>query len=93
VSGEQGITNLGPIPEGMDFATATANARHLRKYHIDPDKPLTRLTICDTLRALWNALDALPDGEVRQQARDYIAAAYDYGKRMDARMKELKTLA
>lgn len=87
---EVGVTNLGPIPPGMTFAAATAAAKVHRKYEINPYEGGHRLTLCDTLRMLWREVDKLPEGPDKEQMREYIRASFDYGKRMDARMKELK---
>lgn len=94
VNDETGITNLGVIPEGMTFAAAIAAAKPQRKYTIDPYRKteLTRLTLCETLRALWREVDTLPDGPQKEQMREYLGAAFDFGKRMDARMKQLKAM-
>lgn len=88
--GEEGITNLGCVPQGMTFAEATAAARPRRKYRINPYDGGRRLTICDTLRMTWRELDKLPQGPEVEQIRDYLAAAFDYAKRMNARLQELK---
>lgn len=89
-SAETGITNLGMVPIGYTFAQATEAVKHKRKYFIDPDNGGHRLTICDTLRMMWREIEKLPVSEETMQIKEYIAQAFDYGKRMDARMKYLK---
>lgn len=92
INEETGITNLGVVPTGMTFSAAVAKMRPLRKYTIRPEEFRNRMTLCDTLRMLWRETEKLPPGPDRDQMQDYIAASYDYAKRMDARMKELKNL-
>lgn len=89
-SSEEGITNLGFVPEGMTFAEATRAVKNKRKYFIDPLRGGHRLTICDTLRMTWREVEKLPSSPETEQIKEYLAQAFDYGKRMDARMKELK---
>jgi hypothetical protein len=90
VNDETGITNLGQVPEGMSFVAATAAVKHRRKFQIDPHRGGHRLTLCDTLRHLWRMTERdFPEPE-KQDALELIAAAFDYAKRMDARIKELK---
>lgn len=91
-SAETGITNLGMVPTGYTFAQATEAAKQHRKYHIDPETGGHRLTICDTLRMTWREIEKLPTSPETEQIKEYIAQAFDYGKRMDARMKYLKSL-
>lgn len=86
---EAGITNLGPVPDGMSFLEASAAAVGQRKYHINPDHQSRRLTICETMREVWRVAETLP-GPQRDQLQLLAGAGYDFGKRMDARMKELK---
>lgn len=88
--GEEGLTNLGRVPKGMTFAQATAAMRSQRKWIINPHDNGHRLTICDTLRHIWRELDKMPDCAPKDQIRDYLGAAFDYAKRMDRRMRELK---
>lgn len=90
---EEGITNLGRVPAGLTFAEATERVAVQRKYQIDPYAGGHRLTLCDTLRHTWRLVDGLPNDPDKEQIRDYLRAAFDYAKRMDARMKELKGLA
>lgn len=89
-SDEEGITNLGPVPAGLSFSEATSQTAARRKYRIDPYAGGNRLTLCDTLRQIWRLVDRLPSNPDKEQIRDYLAAAFDYAKRMDSRMKELK---
>lgn len=91
-SAETGITNLGMVPIGYTFAQATDAVKHKRKYHIDPENGGHRLTICDTLRMTWREVERLPASSETEQIKEYLAQAFDYGKRMDARMKYLKSL-
>lgn len=90
MSDEEGITNFGRIRPGLSFAEATAEKAPERKYHINPYAGGHRLTLCETLRQTWRLLDGMPDDPAKETMRDYLAAAFDYAKRMDARMKELK---
>lgn len=90
INTEVGITNLGDIPKGMSFLEATKSVKNKRKYFIDPYVGGHRLTICDTLRMMWRETDNLPDSKEKLAIRDYIEQSFDYGKRMDARMKHLK---
>ncbi len=85
---EVGITNLGPVPEGMEFYDAIVAARPLRKHWINPEHHSKRLTVCETLREIWREADGEdPDPE---RLKELAAAAFDFCKRMDRRMKELK---
>ena len=86
---EEGITNLGPVPEGVTFLDATRAVSASRKYHINPGHHSRRLTLCETVREVWRIADELPE-PVRSQLQMLAGAAFDYGKRMDRRMKELK---
>lgn len=88
---EIGVTNLGPVPEGMTFLGATEAVRPQRKYHIDPARQSRRLTVCETMREVWRIAEGLPEPE-RSNLQTLAGAGYDYGKRMDARMKELKAM-
>ena len=92
MSGEVGITNLGPVPDGMTFLDATKAVTGQRKYAINPDHHSNRLTVCETMREIWRIAEHLPEPE-RSQLQLLAGAGFDYGKRMDARMKELKELA
>lgn len=89
---ETGITNLGLVPRGMTFAEAILASAPQRKYHINPYEGGHRLTLCDTIRNSWQLVDKLPDGPEKQQLYENFRAMFDFGKRMDARMKELKAL-
>lgn len=84
---EVGITNLGPVPEGMTFLEATKKLS--LKHHITPHHYSGRLTVCETSREIWRIADRIggPDGE---SLKALAAAAFHYGKCMDLRMKELK---
>ncbi len=88
-SDETGITNLGPVPNGMSFLDATEAAIPNRKYTINPERIGRRLTLCETQREIWRIADTLPDPH-RSQLQMLAGASFDYGKRMDARLKELK---
>ena len=86
---EIGITNLGSVPEGMTFADATRAARPLRKYQINPHHRSGRLTICETMREIHRIAATLPEPH-RAALQDLAWAGFDYGKRMNARMIELR---
>lgn len=86
---EIGITNLGAVPAGMSFLEATEAMVEQRKYHINPEHQSGRLTICETMREIWRIAETLPEPE-RSDLQLLAGAAFDFGKRMDARMKELK---
>jgi len=91
MAGELGITNLGPVPDGMTFLEATKTVFEKRKYAINPDHHSKRLTVCETMREIWRIAEHLPEPE-RSQLQLLAGAGFDYGKRMDARMKELKAM-
>jgi hypothetical protein len=86
---EVGLTNLGPVPARLTFLEATAAVRDQRKYEINPEHYSQRLTICETMREVWRIAERLPEPQ-RSELQLLAGAAFDYGKRMDARMKELK---
>ncbi|KWT70763.1 hypothetical protein APY04_0824 [Hyphomicrobium sulfonivorans] len=86
---ETGITNLGPVPEGLTFLEAT-KALTL-KHRINPDHHSKRLTVCETQREIWRIADGLPE-PVRSDLKALAAAGYHYGKCMDLRMKQLKAM-
>lgn len=88
---EHMVTNLGDVPEGMTFLDATQAAVSLRKYEINPHHQSRRLTICETAREIWRQADSLPPLQ-RERMRLLAGAVYDYGKRLDRRLKELKGL-
>lgn len=88
---EEGITNLGPVPDGLSFLEAIELASEQRKYRINPDHQSRRLTVCETQREIWRIAETLPEPK-RSQLQLLAGAAFDFGKRMDRRMKELKTL-
>lgn len=50
---EVGITNLGPVPEGMEFLEAVASVEGQRKHDINPEHQSKRLTLCEALREIW----------------------------------------
>jgi len=85
---EEGITNLGPVPDGVTFYQAVGMVRDRRKYKINPDHYSRRLTFCEVMREIVRESRAeVPDAA---KIADLAAAGFDFGKRMDARMKELK---
>lgn len=87
---ETGVTNLGPVPEGMSFLHATMAMRGRRKFVLNPGHHSKRLTICETLREIYRESEKpKPD---MAAIRELVMAAGDYAKRMDARLKELKAL-
>lgn len=73
----------------MTFLAATESMVAARKYQINPCHQSRRLTLCETVREVWRIADRLPEPE-RSQLQMLAGAAFDYGKRMDRRMKELK---
>lgn len=86
---ETGITNLGPVPEGVSYLAAIKATRKQRKFKINPGHQSGRLTICETLREIYRRAEDLPEKQ-RQAFQELASAGFDMGKRMDARMKELK---
>jgi hypothetical protein len=86
---EQGITNLGPVPDGMTFWEASQLALEQRKFApIDPLTETNRLTLCETVREIYRETrKSEPD---MAKIRTLCALSFEYGKRMDARMKELR---
>jgi hypothetical protein len=91
-SAEEGITNLGMIPDGMSFPDAIRSIKSKRKFFINEYEGGHRLTICDTLRMTLREVNNLPDTLEKKQIREYLEQAYDFGKRMDSRMKYLKSI-
>jgi len=85
---EQGVTNLGPVPEGLTFYEALSALRDQRKFTINPAHQSRRLTVCETLREIYRETEK-PEPDLAV-IRDLTMAAADFAKRMDARMKELK---
>ncbi|MFD0848219.1 hypothetical protein [Sphingosinicella xenopeptidilytica] len=85
---ETGITNLGPVPEGMSFLHATMAMRGKRKFILNPEHHSKRLTICETLREIHRESEK-PEPDM-VAIRELVMSAGDMAKRMDARMKELK---
>lgn len=88
---ETGITNLGPVPDGLTFLQAVASTRAQRKFHINPDHHSRRLTLCEAQREVWRIANTLPE-PARSRLQLLAGASFDFGKRMDARMKELKRM-
>lgn len=88
---EEGITNLGRVPEGMTFLDAVDAIQSQRKYQINPAYQSRRLTLCETLREIHRIAETLPEPE-RARLQTLAGAAFDFGKRMDARMKQLKAM-
>jgi hypothetical protein len=88
---ETGITNLGPVPEGMTFLEAARAVADQRKYAINPEKDSRRLTICETMRELHRRADALPEPH-RSDIQTLAGAGFDFGKRMNQRMIDLKAM-
>jgi len=87
---EIGVTNLGPVPEGMEFYEAIASVRVQRKHRINPAYHSRRLTYCEVMREICReAASERPD---MAKIADLAAAGFDFGKRMDARMKQLKAM-
>lgn len=91
MAGEEGITNLGHVPDGMTFLEATKAVAGNRKYTINPDHHSKRLTVCETMREVWRIAERIPEPE-RSQLQLLAGAGYDYGKRMNQRMVDLKAL-
>lgn len=89
---EVGITNLGPVPEGMPFLDAIRASAPLRKHALNHYEGGDRLTICDTIRHAWRVLDTMPDSPEKETLREYLLAMGDFAKRMDLRMKALKAM-
>lgn len=88
---ERMVTNLGDVPYGMSFLDATRATRDLRRYTINPGHRSQRLTICETMREVWRMGERIggADGAALQEL---AAAGFDYGKRMDARMRDLREM-
>lgn len=86
---EVGVTNLGDIPDGVSFLDASRSAKGQRKFTINPDHHSKRLTVCETSREIWRIAESLPEPH-RSNMQLLAGQAYDMGKRMDVRMKELK---
>jgi len=86
---EVGVTNLGPVPEGMTFLAAT-KALTL-KHRINPSHQSRRLTVCETSREIWRIADEI--GGVRgDDLKALAAASFHYGKCMLHRMEQLKRI-
>ena len=83
---DPGPTNLGPIPLGVSFRQAIRCNRHLRKFAINPQHHTRRLTLCETVREIWRIADTLPEPQ-RSELQDLAGAAFDFGKRMNAKLK------
>lgn len=88
---ERGVTNLGPVPEGMTFLDAARALWASRKHEINPEHQSRRLTLCETQREIWRIADGLPE-PLRSDLQMLAACGFDAGKRMDARMKQLKAM-
>lgn len=88
---ETGITNLGPVPPGLAFIDAIRAAEPQRKHRINPAHQSRRLTLCETQREIWRIASRLPEPQ-RSQLQLLAGAGFDFGKRMDARMKQLKAM-
>lgn len=88
---ETGITNLGPVPAGMEFLDAIRSVEPQRKHRINPAHQSRRLTLCETQREIWRLASSLPEPH-RSQLQLLAGAGFDFGKRMDARMKQLKAM-
>lgn len=86
---ETGITNLGPVPDGLTFFEATAATIGARKFTINPQHRSGRLTLCEAAREIWREADRIGGAE-GERLKVLAGAVFDYGKRMDARMKQLK---
>jgi hypothetical protein len=86
---EIGVTNLGPVPNGMSFLDATVAMRQQRKYTINPNCQSRRLTVCETMREIYRAAENIPEPH-KQIIQELAAAGFDYGKRMNQRMVDLK---
>jgi hypothetical protein len=86
---EDGITNLGPVPPGMTFQEATRAMRPKRKYEINPHHQTRRLTICETLREIYRVAATCPEPQ-RSQLTLLAGAGFDFAKRMNRRMIDLK---
>ena len=89
---EEGITNLGLVPVGSSFLQAINSIKKDRKFFINENEGGHRLTICDTLRMSLREIKKLQESPEKEILKEYIAQAYDFGKRMDARMKYLKSV-
>lgn len=85
---ELNITNLGDVPDGIAFYDALASMRGQRKHTINPGHHSRRLTYCEVMREI--AREAASDRPDMEKIIDLAAFGFDFGKRMDARMKELK---
>ena len=86
---EEGITNLGAVPDGMTFLDAVRAVEGERKYRINPAHHSRRLTFCEVMREIHRIAHDLPEPD-RSRLQSLAGAGFDFGKRMDARMKELK---
>lgn len=86
---ETGITNLGDLPEGMEFIEAEYALADQRKYFINPEHHSKRMTLCEAAREVHRIAEFC-DSPACEDLQVLAAAIYDRGKRMDARIKELK---
>jgi hypothetical protein len=73
----------------MSFMDASEAAIGRRKYKINPEHQSRRLTVCETQREIWRIADALSE-PARSQLQMLAGQGFDMGKRMNARMQELK---
>lgn len=63
-----------------------------RKYVIDPDKDALGRSICNVHREAYKLVrDHIQDTEVAERLQDLLAEAFDMGKRMNKRLRELKS--
>lgn len=86
-SRERGVTNLGPVPDGMSFLDAT-KALEL-KHKINPSHHSKRLTICETSREIWRIADLI-GGRRGDDLKALAAASFNFGKSMNNRMVYLR---
>ena len=80
-------TNLGFVREGETFLEATRAVFGQRKYLINPHHHSGRLTVCETAREIWRLAAKLPEPQ-RREFQLLAGAAFDYGKRMNAKLQK-----
>jgi hypothetical protein len=85
---EIGVTNLGPVPDGMDFYEAVDAVRDQRKHRINPAHHSRRLTYCEVMREICR--EAASEDPDMAKIADLAAAGFDFGKRMHHRILDLK---
>jgi hypothetical protein len=73
----------------MTFRDACRSIWAKRKFFINPAHESRRLTLCETQREIHRIAETLPE-PARSDLQMLAACGFDAGKRMDARMKELK---